>query len=452
VTKRGLKIAAMAAKIKTVEGAPLTADKFAYVGDPQDPETWHLPLDSHQHINSALDMFAHTDLPSSAKAPTARKIVEKARGENLDTTDFVKNHLSSQMHGEAPRPWFEIFRAGDYSKAGKGAITADDLHRVVRNYDPTYHEAPETLGHRSDDQPAYGWLDGLMVDGDKLMARERQVDPKFDEARKAGKFKKRSAAFYTDDSGQVTGLRHLAWLGAGIPEVKGLEDVAFDDHGSKFITVDFGEDDAVADKTMADQIKEGVKSFFAEMFGKPGEQKTFSEDDVKRVATEAATAAAAPLQAEIAALKTQSAKFAEREAARAGGEVKQRAAAAIAQLKAAGKWVPAFEKMGLGLVFDELAKVTTTAEFGEGDAKKIVTPLQALVLFLEGLPKIVPGGRAVDAGVAGAKSGRSSGDPLTDEARKYAKEKSVKFTEALVIVSAEHPEWTGAGAATGGQV
>ena len=103
MTKRGLKIAAMAAKIKTVEGAPLTADKFAYVGDPQDPETWHLPLDSHQHINSALDMFAHTDLPSSAKAPTARKIVEKARGENLDTTDFVKNHLSSQMHGEAPR-------------------------------------------------------------------------------------------------------------------------------------------------------------------------------------------------------------------------------------------------------------------------------------------------------------------------------------------------------------
>jgi hypothetical protein len=82
------------AKIKTVDGVALTADKFAYVGDAQDPESWHLPLDTHAHVNSALDMFAHTDLPSSAKAPTARKIVLKAKDENLDTTDFVKNHLT----------------------------------------------------------------------------------------------------------------------------------------------------------------------------------------------------------------------------------------------------------------------------------------------------------------------------------------------------------------------
>jgi hypothetical protein len=450
-----LKIAAMAGKIKTVDGAPLTADKFAYVGDPQDPETWHLPLDTHGHVNSALDMFAHTDLPSSAKAPTARKIVAKAREENLDTTDFVKNHLSSQMHGETPRPWFEIFRAGDYTKAGKGVITPDDLKRVVRNYDPTYHEAPETLGHRSDDQPAYGWIDGLMLDGDKLMARERQVDPKFDEARTAGKFKKRSAAFYTDENGQVTGLRHLAWLGAGIPEVKGLQDVAFDDHGSKFITVDFGEEIAVADKTLTEQVKEAVSSFFAELSGKTAQPKTFSEDDVKRVAVEAATAAAAPLQAKVASLeedlKTQTTKFAERENALAGGEIKQRATAAVARLKGNGKWVPAFEKMGLSLVFDELAKVTTTVEFGEGDAKKKVTPLETLVLFLEGLPQIVPTGRTYtgDKPIPGKGA---TGDPLTDAAKAYEKEHKVSFSEALDKVSAEHPEWTGAGVAAGGVV
>jgi hypothetical protein len=254
----------MAAKTKTVDGKPLPAGKFAMVGDPDDISTWHLPIDD-DHIESALDLFGHeTHGTSDQKSAAARKIAAAARAKGIDS-DRVKNfetkYCGSSQHGEAPRPWFEIFRAGDYSKAGKGVITPDDLKRVVRNYDPTYHEAPETLGHRSDDQPAYGWIDGLMLDGDKLLARERQVNPKFEEARKAGKFKKRSAAFYTDDSGQVTGLRHLAWLGAGIPEVKGLEDVAFDDHGSKFITVDFGEDDAVADKTMADQIKEGVKNF-----------------------------------------------------------------------------------------------------------------------------------------------------------------------------------------------
>jgi hypothetical protein len=443
----------MAGKIKTVDGSPLTADKFAYVGDPQDPESWHLPLDTHQHINSALDMFAHTDLPSSAKAPTARKIVEKARGENLDTTDFVKNHLGSQMHGETPRPWFEIFRAGDYTKAGKGVITADDLKRVVRNYDPTYHEAPETLGHRSDDQPAYGWIDGLMLDGDKLLARERQVDPKFDEARTAGKFKKRSAAFYTDENGRVTGLRHLAWLGAGIPEVKGLSDVAFDDHGSKFIVMDFGEDVPVVEATKT--VAEEVKAFFAEMFGTKTTSKTFSEDDVKRVATEAATAAAAPLTAKITALEgdlaKQTAKFAERETALAGGEVKQRAAAAVIQLKGKRAWIPAFEKMGLGLVFDELAKSTHTVEFGEGDQKKKVTPLEMLVLFLEGLPKIVPTGRTY-VGEKPMPGKGATGDPLTDAAKAYAKEHKVTFSEALDHLSAEHPEWTGAGVAAGGQV
>lgn len=328
---------------------------------------------------------------------------------------------------------------------------------MVQNYDPTYHEAPETLGHRSDDQPAYGWIDGLMADGDRLLARERQVDPKFDEARRAGKFKKRSAAFYTNEDGQVTGLRHLAWLGAGIPEVKGLQDVSFNDHGSKFITVDFGEE-TVADKTMTEQVKEAVATFFAELLGKQQGPKTFSEDDVKRVATEAANAAATPLQAKIATLETdlkaQTAKFAEREAALAGGEVKQRATAAVNRLKGKGAWIPAFEKQGLPLVFDELAKVTTTIEFGEGDAKKTVTLLETLVLFLEGLPKIVPGGRLVESGrSAEGKQGKgSTGDPLTDAAKARQREKNITFGEALAQIAEEQPELAVAGSAAGGAV
>ncbi len=178
----------------------------------------------------------------------------------------VKNHLT-QIYGEAPRLWIEICRAGDYSKAGKGVITPDDLHRVVRNYDPSYHEAPVTIGHPVDDKPAYAWIDGLMVDGRNLLARETQVDPKFNEARHAGKFKKRSAAFYCDDRGNITGLRHVAWLGAQPPEIKGLSEVAFDDHGSKFITVDFGEDKTVAgEKSVTEQVKEAMRGLFAEMF------------------------------------------------------------------------------------------------------------------------------------------------------------------------------------------
>jgi hypothetical protein len=120
----------------------------------------------------------------------------------------TKDHVFEEA-GEAPRPWIEIFRAGDYSKAGKGIITAADLSRVVRNYDPTFREAPETIGHPVGDKPAYGYIDALMLDGESLLARERRVDPKFEEARSTGKFKKRSAAFFTDGVGRITNLRHV---------------------------------------------------------------------------------------------------------------------------------------------------------------------------------------------------------------------------------------------------
>ena len=441
------------AKIKTVDGVALTADKFAYVGDAQDPESWHLPLDTHAHVNSALDMFAHTDLPSSAKAPTARKIVLKAKDENLDTTDFVKNHLTQTYAESFASPWIEIFRAGDYRGAGKGNITRSDLDRVVRNYDPSFHEAPVTVGHPVDNKPAFGWVDRLSVEGNTLSAKEKQVDPNFAEARKAGRYKKRSAAFYCDADGNITGLRHVAYLGAMPPEVKGLQDVAFDDHGQKFIEVDFAEDAAMAaeNKTGFEQFK----AFFAELLKGSSEPKTFGEADITRLVNEAATAAAAPLQAKVTALETQltdqGKKFAERETAIAGGEIKLRATEAVTRLKSAGKWIPAFEKMGLGPVFEELAKSTVTVEFGEGDAKRKVSTLETLVLFLEGLPKIVPGGRMVEGG-APRKGKATTGDVFTDAVKDRQREKKITFEEAMTQIEAEQPELMQAGRSTGGAV
>lgn len=353
-------------------------------------------------------------------------------------------------------PWIEIFRAGDYRPQGKALITRSDLERVIRNYDPTYHEAPVCIGHPKDNLPAYGWIERLALDGDKLLARERQVDPQFDEARKAGRYKKRSAAFYQDASGKVSGLRHVAWLGAQPPEVKGLQDVQFNDNGREFIELNFGEEESVDEN----KVLEGLKAFFAEkfpsMFGDKGGSKTFSEDDMKRVATEAATAAAQPLQQRVTELETklkdQGTQFAEREKQIASTEVKQRGEAAIAKLKGAGKWIPAFDKMGLGLVFDELAKSTQTVEFGEGDAKKQVAPLQVLVEFMEGLPKIVPGGTHFNGSAAPKKGANTAGDALSDAAYKLAAEKKLSFSEALDQVAKEHPELVNAGTAAAGAV
>lgn len=349
--------------------------------------------------------------------------------------------------------WIEIFRAGTYGEKGK--FSADDLDRVIGNYDPDAHEAPACIGHPVDNLPAYGWASRLMRQGDTLLAKFKEVDPAFEAAVKAGRFKKRSAAFYLDDAGRIQNLRHVAFLGAQPPEVKGLKNLNFEDNGRKFTEVDFGEEKTVATETEK-TIREQVAAFFAEMFGKKtGEGATFSESDAKRIATEAATVAAAPLQAKVTELEgkltKQATEFAERESKISVGEMRQKSIDAVNKLKASGRWVPAFEKMGLTQVFDELAKLTVTVEFGEGDAKKKVSPLETLTLFLEGLPKIVPGGRVVEA--AAAQRGKAStGDPLTDAAKARQKEKNITFAEALSQVASEQPELTMAGSSAGGAV
>lgn len=369
-------------------------------------------------------------------------------------------------HADFGNGWIEIFRAGSYGD--KGSFSAEDLDRVIASYDPQQHEAPACIGHPKDNLPAYGWASQLTRQGDTLLARFKEVDPAFEDAVKAGRFKKRSAAFYLDDAGRISGLRHVAFLGAQPPEVKGLKNLNFDDNGRAFTSVEFGEGEEMpAEKSVKDQIKE----FFAEMFGGEKQGATFSEADAKRIASEAVDVATKPLQEKITALEGElqqkTAKFSERETAIAAGETKQRAVDAVNVLKAKGLWVPAFDKMGGAVLFEELAKLNGTVEFGEADKegkKPQVSPLQIMVAFMEGLPKIVPSGRAVDPRAAARKPGQvnfteghgvkadQNSVALTEQAKVRAKEKNISFDEALDQVVSEHPELTVAAGSSAGAV
>jgi hypothetical protein len=352
-------------------------------------------------------------------------------------------------------PWIEIFRAGDYRSKGKGLVTREDLSRVAASYDSSFHEAPVTVGHPKDNLPAFGWIDQLMVRGDLLMAQEKQVDPQFNELRQAGRFKKRSASFYTDADGKIAGLRHVGWLGAMPPEVKGLQDVQFDDNGRKFIEVDFGEEEEQMEKTIAEQVKE----YLAGLLG-VGTPKTFSEADVTALVTSAVntavTAAVDPLKAQIA---KQATDFAEREGKLTGAELQSKAQQAVTRLKSKGKWIPAFEKMGGELLFAELAGLSNTVEFGEGDAKKTLSPLEMFENFMEGLPAVVPAGTKFTPQAAaqattvdyGEKADQNSVQ-LHTLASKRASEKSISYGEALTQVAQENPALTKPGNASAGAV
>jgi hypothetical protein len=122
--------------------------------------------------------------------------------------------------------WIEIFRTGTHTSSNgkKKSWSKDALDKMVTSYDTSEHEAPIVIGHPKSNAPAYGWLEGVKRSGTKLLGKFKQVEPQFGEMVKAGRFKKRSISVYPDGS-----LRHVGFLGAQPPAVKGLRDFAFEE-------------------------------------------------------------------------------------------------------------------------------------------------------------------------------------------------------------------------------
>ena len=142
-----------------------------------------------------------------------------------------------------------IFRAGrhtamsgqslEFSEAQVGAIAAA--------YDPALHEAPIVIGHPRADAPAYGWVKSLRAEGAELFAEPDQVEPAFAEMVSAGRFKKISASFYPPKAAANPApgsyyLKHVGFLGAQPPAIKGLKPAEFAEDGEAVtLELDFSE-------------------------------------------------------------------------------------------------------------------------------------------------------------------------------------------------------------------
>lgn len=355
----------------------------------------------------------------------------------------------------------EIFRAGDYGE--KGNYTVADLDRIIAAYDPANHEAPAVIGHPQTNGPAWGWVKKLQRSGITMLASFGEVDPTFAGMVEAGRFKKRSASFYRDPvTGEVTGLRHVGFLGAKPPDIKGLKDVQFDDAGREVAEVTFEESDmADNNKQLEDSLFERLKALFTPKPNEAAATASFSEEQMRTAINNAVEQAVAPLKTQ---LEKQTAEFAESKKTQETSASKSRAADAIAKLKREGKYVPAFDKMGLSVVFEELATRTETVEFGEGEAKQKKSPLEFFVEFMEKLPKIVPaekiygGQQASGAGSQGTvqfNEGRSKADPnsiaLDSEVRSRMNDKNLSYGDALSQVVREKPHLAKPGGASGGE-
>jgi hypothetical protein len=113
-------------------------------------------------------------------------------------------------------------------------------------YDPAAHEAPLVVGHPTATAPAYGWVRSMRLDGADLVATCDQVNPDFSEMVKAGAYKKVSASWYgpANPANPKPGeyyLRHVGFLGAQPPAIKGLRAVHFAEDDGEVLTVEFAE-------------------------------------------------------------------------------------------------------------------------------------------------------------------------------------------------------------------
>ena len=129
-----------------------------------------------------------------------------------------------------------IFQTGTHTSAGGQTLEfgEDVLRQSASVYDPKLHEAPVVIGHPKDNGPAFAWVESMDYEEDGLHAKPIQVDADFAEMVVAGRFKKVSASFYSPDSpaNPVPGsyyLRHVGFLGAQPPAIKGLKGVDFNE-------------------------------------------------------------------------------------------------------------------------------------------------------------------------------------------------------------------------------
>lgn len=174
--------------------------------------------------------------------------------------------------------WIEIFKGGKQTDStGREHDGNGLIEKAVASFDAKTHEPPAVIGHPKDNAPAYAWVEGLkeeVVNGTKvLMAKFKQVVPEFEEMVKKGLFKKRSASFYPDGR-----LRHVGFLGAAPPAVKGLADIGFQEEGQ--VTFEFEESWKMIS---IGRLMSNIREFIIEKFGMEAADKVISQWEIETI-------------------------------------------------------------------------------------------------------------------------------------------------------------------------
>jgi len=185
-----------------------------------------------------------------------------------------------------------IFKPGQHTpmQGGRLNFSEADLIACARAYDPDIHEAPIVIGHPETNGPAHGWVGALIADKSGLRAVPRQINPAFAELSSKGAYKKISASFYAPDSPQnpvpgVWYLRHVGFLGAQVPAVKGLERVEFSEGETRVVT--FEEKVDANDEVSGTGLFAQLRAWLIQNKGQEVADDVLPEDKLKKLADQA---------------------------------------------------------------------------------------------------------------------------------------------------------------------
>lgn len=120
--------------------------------------------------------------------------------------------------------WYELAKVGTYTdnKGQTVDLTRDNLAAVAKNYDPVSYKSAITVGHpKSDREPAYGRVAALQFINDTLYFQpdEKSIVSEFGEMVNKGMYTHVSPSFQFPSAR----LKHVAFLGATPPAIKGME-------------------------------------------------------------------------------------------------------------------------------------------------------------------------------------------------------------------------------------
>ncbi|OGI31337.1 MAG: hypothetical protein A2287_02785 [Candidatus Melainabacteria bacterium RIFOXYA12_FULL_32_12] len=146
--------------------------------------------------------------------------------------------------------FFEVFRAGTYPQ---GVFSEGDVEALAKNYDPKFCEAPITLDHEQRG-PAYGWVSELKSENGRLKASFRDISSELKDYVLSGKYKKISIEIYRELEGKKPYLKAVSFLGASIPQVKGMEPIEFKEGESEIYIFEI-EDKADEFTTLKEIVK-----------------------------------------------------------------------------------------------------------------------------------------------------------------------------------------------------